>query len=422
MQLKLLLVQKNITTPAEIKELNKIQQAQLTLELKAYLGKKISFKEAFDGEINASFWQIASTDKPEKILYDFWEINSDSGCVFLANSTEEAGVEMIQGSFDVTAKYTGHKDVVALAQALNTAERGKMLDPNFSFNKTEEILDFKSKNAIPKDSKEWLKLLKNHKVSESFIRKYHSEFTKACWNQVCETASLSELFLMEFAKQINWDTISQFQVLSEDFIRKNKDRLNWLKISWRQKLSENFIREFKDTVNWDYISGNQVLSEAFIKEFMEKLSWVTISWAQKLSENFIREYQEKIHWANLLAYKHLSEDLLKEFSGKFDANCWDRISATQVLSSAFIDEFSAHINWMSLSRNHSLTDEQLRRYKEKLNWNSIIVFGRDLPEKLLHEFWDQISANKYNLEYILKHKKRFPISKKFEEKIQNHQD
>src|SRR5262245_58104737 len=125
MKLRLILVQQNIDTYAEIKELTKIQQKQIEIELKAYFGKRVALKAAFDGECILEFWQVVSVDQPEIVLYDFWQMNVDSGGVFHANTTNETGVEMIQGSFDVQAKWVDDENAQNLAEALSSAEKTK---------------------------------------------------------------------------------------------------------------------------------------------------------------------------------------------------------------------------------------------------------------------------------------------------------
>jgi hypothetical protein len=422
MELKLLLIQKDIDTYAEIKDLSKIQQKQIAIELKAYFGKKVVPREAFGGECMANFWQAFSADDLETALYDFWEINTDSGGVFISNTTDETGVEMIQGSFGVQAKFIDDEQAALLAEAFSNAEKTKQVNhKDYEFNESGEITDFKSGEMIPLDTKQWNRFLKNYKVSEGFIRKYHPGFNKSCWSRVCETSALSETFMLAFSNKINWDVVSQYQHLSEGFIREQQGRLNWTKVSFHQKLSENFIREFQNTVNWDYISSQQVLSEAFMKEFRGKISWDTISWAQPISYDFIREFHDKINWTNLCAYQKLSEEFLRECSHQFDWSAWYNISKSQVLSSAFISDFAESIQWRAVSMNPYLTDEQLRAYRDKLDWRTLIVFGRTLSEALLAEFQDHItlpeSMAQDNWKYILENKKKFTLSEEFKQEI-----
>jgi hypothetical protein len=423
MKLILFLVQQSITTYAEIKELPKIQQKQVAVELKAYLGKTTTIKDAFDGECMANYWQVAAADDPEKMLYDFWEINSDSGGVFHANTIEETGVEMIQGSFGLQAKFSGDQNAALLADALTDAERTKPVNKDYEFNEMGEVIIFKSDELIPTDAKQWNKFLKNQKVSEGLVRKYGAAFNKACWSTVCERVTLSETFILAFANKINWAAVSQYQQLSEDFIRQQQGRLDWTKVSFHQKLSENFMREFQEMLNWDYLSMKQIFSEAFMREFADKISWVIVSWSQPMSDDFIREFQDNIKWEHLCTYKKLSEEMRRNFSPKFDWNTWLSISRSQVLSDAFIHEFADSIQWSGISMNLYLTDEQLRLYQDKLNWRTVIVFGRSMSEALLKEFEHHISVPEPFKQdiwiYVLKNKKKFALSETFKQEILN---
>lgn len=420
MKLTLYLIQQEIDTYAEVKALTKLQQKQLTLELEAYFGKKTAFKAAFDGECIANFWQ-ACHDGSNAPLYDFWEINGDSGGVFHTGTTNTAGVEMIQGSFDVQAKFVGDQEADLLADALAAAERTKRPDPNYELNEQGEVTAFRSQSAVPSDPKQWNRFLKDQKAAEVLIRQYQAAFNKSCWSRVCQTSLLSEAFLAEFANKVNWDVVSQYQQLSEDFIRQHRKRLNWTKLSFYQKLSESFLREFQNEVDWGYVSSQQVLSEAFIREFSEKLSWPIISWAQRMSEDFIREFQERIDLKSLFTYQRMPESFLREFVPKFDWSVWYSVSGCQILPSAFIDDFADSIQWGVLSMNPFLTDEQLRIYRDKLDWNRVAIFGRTLSEPLLREFQEQLSQpdgmRKDTWIYVIKNPKKFTISKEFKQEI-----
>jgi len=422
MKLQLILVQQNIDTYAEVKELTPLQRKQIEIELKAYFGKKISLREAFDGECILNYWQVVSAENLETILYDFWEMNAESGGVFVAGTTKETGVEMIQGSFDVQVGWTDSEEAHTLADALSVAERKEQAPKDFEFNESEEVIKFVSADFVPKDPKEWNKFLKNQKVNETIIRQYHTGFNKGCWNTISEKVQLSEETMLVFGKKINWDSISQYQKLSEEFIRVHHAKLNWTRLSMYQKLSEGFIREFQDQVNWDFISGQQKLSEVFIREFLDRISWTSISWSQELSLDFMREFHDTLKWDTVLMHRDLPETALREFMPKFDWSCWHYLCMRQNLSIEFINEFSEKINWGSLSHNQNLTAEHLRMYKDKLDWNTVIHFGAGLPESLLREFEEYISRNeatrKINWKTIFTQKEKFPVSKEFEMEIQ----
>lgn len=418
MNLQLILVQQSISTYAEVKALTEIQRKQIAIELKAYFGKKVSLKEAFDDECILDYWQVVDAETPEIVLYDFWQMNGDSGGVFYANTVNQTGVEMIQGSYGVQAGWLESKAAENLSDALEVAEKRKQIQKEYEFNDDGEIVNFAAEAAIPADAKQWNKFLKNQKVSEAIIRQYHTGLNKGCWNTISERVALSEDCIVLFSNEINWDLISQHQKLSEGFIRTHQKKLNWARLSMYQRLSEDFIRQFKDQVNWDYISSQQILTEAFIREFMDQISWPAISWAQPLSPGFMREFRDRLQWDNVLSYHDLSETLLREFMPLFDWSCWNFLCMRQNLSIEFINEFDDKINWMALSHNQNLTAEHLRVFKDKLNWNTIIHFGPGMPEALLREFGAYISSYPPNWKTVFTKKDKYPISDAFKKEIQ----
>jgi hypothetical protein len=423
MKLILKLVQQKIDTLDEAEELSEVQQKQLAHGLKLYFGKKTSFKSAFKGECMADLWEVIDNSNPGIILYDFWQINADSGSVFYTSSVNETGVEMIQGHFDVQSSFIGKEDSIKLAEALGTAKQIKEVKSDHILNALDEIEEFKKGFILPQDPKAWLKLLKNQKVSEHFIRKNNFEFNKACWDQVCANTRLSNDFLREFSKKINWSIISQFQKLSIDFIREHKTKLDWIKISLYQEFNEDQLREFMDFLNWDFAAGKQKLSEKFMREFVNKISWDAVSWGQVLSDNFIREFHDKLNWKNMAMYQKFSEDLMREFAYKFDWTVWNCIWMHQKISAAFFSDFSSHMQWQAYSMNHTLTDDELRDYRENIAWTSLLGLGRGLSEELIKEFENYISnppeLSQHNWRTILGDAKRFPISDTYRKELKS---
>ncbi|HYG53406.1 MAG TPA: hypothetical protein VD905_21060 [Flavobacteriales bacterium] len=422
MELILKLVQQKIDTVDEVKELTDIQQKQLAHGLKMYFGRKTTFKTAFNGECIVDYWKAADKKNPAAFLYDFWQINSDSGGVFFTDSLNETGVEMIQGYFDVQAAYIGNETAVKLAQAFAAAQRIKEIQSEHELNQWEELEAFSAGAIVPADAKTWLKFLKNQKVSENIVRKYHGSFNKACWDQVSARSRLSAQFLTEFEKRVNWSIVSQYQKLPIELIRTRKDELDWNKISLYQELNEDQMREFAAFLNWDYASGKQKMSEDFMRQFAHKIAWDAVSWGQVLSAEFIREFQDRLNWKNMCMYQRFSEDQMREFSGYFDWNCWNYIWMHQKISPEFLNDYKVHIQWQSLSMNHKLTNEDLETYKENILWESLIGLGRGLSEEQLKKFEKFISnpveLSQHNWKTILSDKKRFPISDAYRKEIE----
>jgi len=68
--------------------------------------------------------------------------------------------------------------------------------------------------------------------------------------KVCRNENLSEGFISENNKIVDWSSICIFQDLSEEFITEHKDKVHWMAISAVQDLSEEYILK-----NIDKITG-----------------------------------------------------------------------------------------------------------------------------------------------------------------------
>jgi hypothetical protein len=85
-----------------------VRKKQIALSIAYYEGEEYALEnlsEAFypnheEGIVFCELYEV--TDKSGKVLYDFWQLNSDSGTVFFADTDQPAGIEMIQFYFDPT--------------------------------------------------------------------------------------------------------------------------------------------------------------------------------------------------------------------------------------------------------------------------------------------------------------------------------
>lgn len=107
-------------------------------------------------------------------------------------------------------------------------------------------------------------ILKNQRLSEAFIREIISDIKDSISSKESADAALEEIFQLiamcqplseefieEFAKDIDWFYISKFQVLSRDFIKKHCSDVIWEMISIYQPsidsraLSDSMVATFK---------------------------------------------------------------------------------------------------------------------------------------------------------------------------------
>lgn len=110
-------------TPDNLEALSEIQRQQLFIEYEKYSGTEAESIEAmFDAEdegiaICEYFQAFEGDDAAPK--YDVWILNVDSGSVFVAGTTEDTGVGMIQNDFGADFDNTPERE--ALAKALQDA-------------------------------------------------------------------------------------------------------------------------------------------------------------------------------------------------------------------------------------------------------------------------------------------------------------
>ncbi len=376
-----------VASAAEARRLPELPQQQLLRALKAYHGPKTTLASAFrGGECAADGFRVEDAAHPGTGLYDYWEVNADSGSVFVHETLTSAGVEMIQFSFDVCAGYPdadGAADL--LAQALQHAARvPNPADPyvfEYDERNREVLADFNRPDAAPTTRKEWDQLLNAHHVTEGFVRKYEAHFGPKMWWKIYGYTRLSEDYLRTHAAHLDWERICIGQKLSEAFIREFEARVDWEMVSTFQPLSEDFIREFQARVDWVKIANTQRLSDAFVAEFAARLNPTQLDIRQR-SEAFVRQHQAVLDWNRISQDVHLSEAFIREFAGKLN---WALVSVGQQLSTPFIEEFADRITWSNLSHNPHLTDEQMRHFKDRLSWGHLIYFGRRISEEMIRE-------------------------------------
>lgn len=85
--------------------------------------------------------------------------------------------------------------------------------------------------------------------------------------------------------------------MTEEFIRENFKGLDWEFICGEEQLSLDFIREFKDKVFWCDLIWNRPFTEREIEEFKDYLKnyWYLISLNQNISHEFLDKWKDKYH-------------------------------------------------------------------------------------------------------------------------------
>lgn len=123
--------------------------------------------------------------------------------------------------------------------------------------------------------KSWREIAQYKKgLSRSFIKKYIDKFKII---DLCINQNLSETLMKENLHQLDeqiWSLISEFQILSESFIEEFQKNLDWYRISRYQKLSLDFLVKFKNEIIYDNIRYNKKISKEIKKKFFDYLKLI----------------------------------------------------------------------------------------------------------------------------------------------------
>jgi len=319
------------------------------------------------------------------------------------------------------------------------------------------------------------KLIENQKVSEEFINSYKDGFDIEMWDLTIYSQKLSESFLIDNIDKIAYGVMLANQDLSEKFIRnlikknisEKKEKSLWWSINNYLKLSEEFMEEFEKKINWKDIKKNNKiteLSDEFIEKYKNKLGLnyslkmitnkdkfikdnntilvevkslysslsddfmqnnntdkYSLSKNKNISEEFVNKYHDKVDWEVILkecflTEKFLNNNLIKDYTNsskienkktikglsqkyieenlnridiskllkhkKIDEEFlikninvfgWEMVSLYQNLSEEFIEKYEKEINWKELTKNENINFTTLKKFKHLLHKNELIV-------------------------------------------------
>lgn len=281
-------------------------------------------------------------------------------------------------------------------------------------------------------------------LTETLIRKYLDFLSKydGFFDIISYSAKLSESFMDEFSKKLNWKHLSYHQKMSESFIEKHIDfvdmsylleskklskkfinkhlksftKLQWSILSRTQNLSENFIEKYKDNVDWGKISVFQKLSESFMRKHANRLNWRSISCNQKFSSKFLYEFVDELDLFNVdsklftkrvvikclekkktayeVAFKvQLPHNLMEKYHYNLD---WETLPSAQCLTQSFIKKHLNEFNVVTLARYQNLSDEIIDMIANKTNdesfWSTICTFQK-LSENTMRKYFHELYPN-----------------------------
>ena len=272
-----------------------------------------------------------------------------------------------------------------------------------------------------KDIIDWKLVCENCKLTEEFIDG-HLNYIAPYWDSITKFQEhLSEEFLKEHEKDINWAIASETQTLSKELIDDHYTELDWRAVCKNQSLDEDIIDKYPSRLNWHNLLSNIKFTEDQLNKYFDNLKgeWRTVSIFQKISTkwlekhindidkedwnmlasnmefdmDFIRKYKSRVDWTIISGPKYiLTEAFIDEFKDYVD---WQTICGFQNMSNNFIMDHYQYIDWDAISKNKEiLTEEFIDRHKKKLSWDIVeVVF--QMSEEFINDHIDYVTW--YNL-------------------------
>lgn len=109
--------------------------------------------------------------------------------------------------------------------------------------------------------------------------------------------NLSEGFILNNIKILDWSMLSYGQKFSLEFYQNHKDKIDWSFISQYKKMDLDFLRMFGEYINWDIYSSFQIITDEVVNsEFQTKLNWDNISRYSGLKKIIQKKYGKYLNW------------------------------------------------------------------------------------------------------------------------------
>lgn len=157
------------------------------------------------------------------------------------------------------------------------------------------------------------------KLDEYEMERYCGFWDRNAWSNACQYQKMSEQFLRDHDRDIDWIIICQYQRLNEGFMADYHYYLDWPVTSHYQYMSPKFLEEFSDYVYWELLNLDYY-DELFVIKHIDKIGWNNLPLKKQFSESIIREYYDKMDWGELSDYQYMSEDFIREFENDITFN------------------------------------------------------------------------------------------------------
>ena len=196
---------------------------------------------------------------------------------------------------------------------------------------------------------------------------------------------------VNLSKAWDWHSISSLQPLN--VVQANPD-LPWIYSSMNQYLTIEFMYQHPK-VNWNINNISVVINpDEFEKDTQNLLDWSDLNYNDKVTAEFILKHRNRVNWDwNVLSRAKLDFDL---FIGVHELWNWEIMSSNPSVSSRFVDyylhKFLEDNGAMlaNLCQHNKISFEEAEKLAEKTNKFEALTYH-----------------SKLDLNYVLKHKKKF---------------
>lgn len=213
-----------------------------------------------------------------------------------------------------------------------------------------------------KVSKEQISTMcRNQHLTENFMRNYAKWLD---WNMISLYQKLSEPFIEEMADYINWSAICNWYrhpFFSEEFMDKWKNRLDWTSLSKHcTSLTKDFIYSHMDYIQINELLRNEIVMRKFkpielIDDFLKYKYTKTFDWMwpyfNDITIEFVREHKDEIkNWRHIVTHFADNMKFHDEFGKYYTENEWTFLS--EFTSSYSLDFILKYIDKWNYERMH----------------------------------------------------------------------
>jgi hypothetical protein len=175
-------------------------------------------------------------------------------------------------------------------------------------------LTFKIEKKLPqKLEKEFKEISRHDYLNNNFFEKYINEkISEEDWNFI-STFNLSEEFINNFKKELNWSYISGKAYLSEKFLTKNKKYVDFETAFQFRTFSEKFIINNKNIVNWNSVSNYPNLTSEFIDKYKNRINWFKFS--KVINIDYLEKFKDFVYWDIISKREELDDEFFEKWKG-----------------------------------------------------------------------------------------------------------